>query len=132
MERITPPESPGLAGPLNAVSDLLPLLVLIGLAAFFAFLAFWWLPRHKKSAKSRRMFRVVPKLYRAHFDRPIPVQSPALNMSDPVRQLEAVHQSGFERTRLLNKEEARLLPILEAAVSAIGHGHRIMAQTRVR
>ncbi|MEI4470589.1 DUF2726 domain-containing protein [Frigidibacter sp. MR17.24] len=42
--------------------------------------------------------------------------------------LDAVARSGFERRRLLNRAEARLLPVIEAEVAALGRGHRVMAQ----
>jgi len=44
-------------------------------------------------------------------------------------QLRAVGASRFERRPLLNREEARLLPVLERAVREAGQGHRVMAQT---
>jgi hypothetical protein len=134
MERITPPDSSILPGLLDAFSDQLPMLALIGLLVLFAVLFLWWLPRQTRVARSRRMFRVVPKTSRPHPDRTARVHTAPLhnafaNMADPAQQLEAVHRSGFERTRLLNNEEARLLPILESATSALGQGHRVMAQT---
>jgi hypothetical protein len=46
------------------------------------------------------------------------------NMSDPLAQIEAVSKCSFERVRLLNKEEARLLPVLERIVRDVGRGHR--------
>jgi len=49
--------------------------------------------------------------------------------ADPHAQMEAVRQAGFEPVRLLNKQEARLLPLLEATVREAGQGHRVMAQT---
>lgn len=51
------------------------------------------------------------------------------NLSNPVTQIEAVADCDFERIPLLNREEARLLPLLEHAVSVAGNGHRLMAQT---
>lgn len=43
--------------------------------------------------------------------------------------MHAISQIDFEVTPLLNKEEARILPILEATARKIAQGHRIMAQT---
>jgi hypothetical protein len=44
-------------------------------------------------------------------------------------QMRAVARSGFERRPLLNREEARLLPLLERAAREGRLGHRVMAQT---
>ena len=44
-------------------------------------------------------------------------------------QMRVVGDSQFERVRLLNSEEARLLPILERVAREVGQGHRVMAQT---
>ena len=46
-----------------------------------------------------------------------------------VEQVRTVEDSGFERKPLLNREEARLLPLLERAARDVGQGHRVMAQT---
>lgn len=43
--------------------------------------------------------------------------------------MRAVGESKFERRPLLNKEEARVLPILERVVREAGQGQRVMAQT---
>ncbi len=43
-------------------------------------------------------------------------------------QLEAVSSVSFETQPLLNKSEARLLPLLESLTRAHGDGHRLMAQ----
>ena len=48
---------------------------------------------------------------------------------DPALQLETVQQNDYQRTPLLNKEEARLLPVLDSIVFSVGQGHRVMAQT---
>jgi len=68
--------------------------------------------RHRKGPRAR--FGVVPH---------------PKNMTDPKAQMAAVSKVGFEVQRLLNKEEAPLLPILETAARGIGKGHRVMAQT---
>ncbi len=44
-------------------------------------------------------------------------------------QMRAVERSRFERRPLLNREEARVLPVLERAAREAGLGHRVMAQT---
>lgn len=51
------------------------------------------------------------------------------DMSDPKAQMEAISKVRFEKVRLLNKEEARLLPLLEAIAKNRGEGLRVMAQT---
>ncbi len=51
------------------------------------------------------------------------------DLKDPRNQLDAIGKVGFETSRLLNKEEARLLPLLESAARAAERGHRVMAQT---
>lgn len=56
------------------------------------------------------------------------VPSPA-NLRDPKQQMEAIAFVDFEITPLLNREEARLLPLLESCVRQVNKGHRVMAQT---
>ncbi len=51
------------------------------------------------------------------------------DMADPANQLQAISRVNFRTVPLLNREEARLLPILEKAVRMHGNGHRVMAQT---
>lgn len=51
------------------------------------------------------------------------------DLRDPLAQIDAVSRCAFERAPLLNREEARLLPLLEATVRDAGDGHRLMAQT---
>jgi hypothetical protein len=55
--------------------------------------------------------------------------SPAPDVRDPARQLQAVALAGFRTVPLLNRSEARLLPALEAVVRDVGKGCRLMAQT---
>lgn len=43
-------------------------------------------------------------------------------------QVEVVRANRFERQPLLNREEARLFPVLERAAEEVGRGHRVMAQ----
>ena len=61
------------------------------------------------------------------FTQPKPAEN--TNMADPRAQIEAVSQVAFEPVRLLNREEAPLLPLLERCISGLGQGHRVMAQT---
>ncbi|WP_456388934.1 DUF2726 domain-containing protein [Profundibacter sp.] len=51
------------------------------------------------------------------------------NMADPKNQMDAISAVQFETCRLLNREESRLLPVLERAARSINQGHRVMAQT---
>ncbi|MGB8814158.1 MAG: DUF2726 domain-containing protein, partial [Paracoccaceae bacterium] len=55
--------------------------------------------------------------------------TPALNLSDPRDQMLAIARVTFITTPLLNKEEARLLPLLESCTRAARKGQRVMAQT---
>lgn len=57
--------------------------------------------------------------------------TPRRNMRDPAQQMDAVAQIGFQKTRLLNKEEYRALIQLEAAAAEAGAGFRVMAQTNL-
>ncbi len=50
-------------------------------------------------------------------------------MRNPYDQMEAIAQVGFQTVKLLNSEEARILPILERLCREVGEGHRVMAQT---
>jgi hypothetical protein len=58
-----------------------------------------------------------------------PAAWPKADLSLPAAQLEAIAKVDFECVKLLNREEARLLPVLEAATRECGDGHRLMAQT---
>ncbi len=51
------------------------------------------------------------------------------NMSDPKVQMEAVARAQFELQPILNKEEYRLLPLLESIVRDLKQGHRVTIQT---
>lgn len=50
-------------------------------------------------------------------------------MANPKNQMDAVAAMEFETCLLLNKEEARILPVLERTVKKVNKGHRVMAQT---
>lgn len=54
---------------------------------------------------------------------------PPPNLSDPKQQMDAIAHVEFEITPLLNREEARLLPLLESCARQTKKGHRVMAQT---
>jgi hypothetical protein len=51
------------------------------------------------------------------------------NMHLPEYQMRAIAAARFETQPLLNVSEARLLPVIEAALAEFGRGHRVMAQT---
>lgn len=50
-------------------------------------------------------------------------------MADPANQMEAISKVGFERIKLLNTSEHRVLVSLEGIVAGLDQGHRVMAQT---
>jgi len=50
-------------------------------------------------------------------------------LSDPLNQIDAIHEVRFEVQNLLNASESRLLPVIEETLAEIGKGHRVMAQT---
>ena len=54
---------------------------------------------------------------------------PAPDLRDPAQQLHAIARVAFEPTSLLNRQEARLLPLLESITRDLRAGHRVMAQT---
>lgn len=51
------------------------------------------------------------------------------DLRDPAQQLHAIARVEFEPTPLLNRQEARLLPLLESITRDLRAGHRVMAQT---
>jgi len=51
------------------------------------------------------------------------------SLSDPTTQMHYVSKAQFRKTKLLNIEESRILPILEHVASAANSGLRVMAQT---
>ena len=54
---------------------------------------------------------------------------PQRDLSDPSYQMTVITRAQFRKRRLLNKEEARLLPIVERTCAELNQGHRVMAQT---
>jgi len=69
--------------------------------------------------------------FRKTDSRPNLVAKPSNNwgMADPQNQITAIAKVDFERTRLLNASEYRVLRALEGIVETVGEGHRVMAQT---
>ena len=51
------------------------------------------------------------------------------SLHDPKQQMEAIAPAEFEVTPLRNREEARLLPLLESCAAKLNNGYRVMAQT---
>ncbi|WP_212525997.1 DUF2726 domain-containing protein [Actibacterium sp. MT2.3-13A] len=116
---------PGLSLEDLAGKDSLSLFVL-------ALISFFLLVNYLLSPKSRR------RPWRPGSRRRYPGQKPAVaapfdatktDLSDPRSQMDFIARTAFEKQPLLNKEEARLLPLLERTVSNLGQGHRVMAQT---
>lgn len=56
----------------------------------------------------------------------------APRMADPVRQLDAVRNVDFEVKPLMSRAEARILPLLEAALSEYAPDHRVMMQVALQ
>ncbi|MCU9839996.1 DUF2726 domain-containing protein [Ruegeria sp. WL0004] len=53
------------------------------------------------------------------------------SMAEPENQVAAIAKVRFEKTRLLNKTEYRVLLLLERIVDGANSGHRVMAQTNM-
>jgi hypothetical protein len=113
-------------------------LVILGLVAFVAFKAGRirrrrqprvWRENHaygrgaaSKGTDEATVAKVIPPVT-------TPTVSVRQNMADPRTQMEAVSRVGFQPVPLLNRSEARLLPLLESVVRSAKSGHRVMAQT---
>ena len=98
----------------------LPSLILLGLLAFI-------LVRLRLRPARRRRWYSKPSDFTPKWT-PQPAAA-RTDLKDPHAQIGVIAWVEFETTPLLNREEARLLPILEAAVRDFGQGHRLMAQT---
>lgn len=113
-------------------ADEFSAFLLAALAALFfgalLYLRLW--PRRRRSARRSKQYsswsgaaaprpRLVPQ----------PTPSPAPDLRDPAQQMHAIARVEFECTPLLNRQEARLLPILESTTRDLRAGHRVMAQT---
>lgn len=73
---------------------------------------------------SKRTYPTQTPPARIGQDRP-----PTPNIADPKEQLAAISRVGFERRRLLNREEVPVLRLLEQTVREANAGYRVMAQT---
>lgn len=98
---------------------LAPLAVLVLALLALALLK----PRRWRGRGGRSGARILP------FRRPHTPRRPQSDLADPAQQMTAIARAGFQKARLLNKEEARLLPLLERVAREVGQGHRVMAQT---
>ena len=100
-------------------------------ALFFGSLLYLRLrPRHHRRARRSKPYTAWNG---SAVSRPRLVQPPpppaASDLHDPAQQLHAIARVEFECTPLLNRQEARLLPLLEATARDVQSGHRVMAQT---
>ncbi|MCX7890285.1 MAG: DUF2726 domain-containing protein [Rhodobacteraceae bacterium] len=107
----------------NPAEELLALVILVGLILLV--LRPWRPPGRRRQTGA---FRRVP-LRLVQGATPAVRTPPPFNVLDPANQLHAVAAVGFQTVRILNREEAALLPVLEQAVRRVGRGHRVMAQT---
>ena len=113
----------GNAGYDRAIATLALLLLLLAVRHAFG------TARRKPQSKSPRP---SPKATSGHSTVQLDTSRPrdaAQSMADPRDQMIAISAVSFETIPLLNREEARLLPILESATRSFGNGHRVMAQT---
>lgn len=100
-------------------------LALVALVAFFVWKLLTFLFPKKRSGHRWRNDRWSKKRRPALY----PVDSPVAPLSDPKVQMEAVANSAFVKQRLLNREEFRLLPLLESIIEELDQGHRLTIQT---
>ncbi len=111
-----------------SASDALAILAIAAIVAHALYLRLR--PRRRRrSRKGRDQFshwegKAQPR------PRPLPTSTPAPpDLRDPAQQLHAIARVDFEPTPLLNRQEARLLPLLESIARDLRDGHRVMAQT---
>jgi uncharacterized protein DUF2726 len=101
-------------------------MLLVTALVFFVLLTALW-------SNGRKRHRRGPTQTHDREDRHLSVvatrPSHLTDLGNPLVQLEAISTARFERKPLLNRAEARLLPLLEATVSQTGQGHRVMVQT---
>lgn len=105
----------------EAVSGQLLVLILVGL---FVLQLVW--RRGRRGWKGRRNTWRGPRSTHS-MSNVVPFQQS--DITDPKAQMHAISLVNFEKQRLLNKTEYRVLRVLERVVSEAGNGHRIMAQT---
>ncbi len=108
--------------------ETIQIAIVLGAAAFVGVGMYFGILKPK--AGKRRVSPPLGSLFGHGKSRAKPTRSvPQDDLRDPRNQLDAIGKVGFETAQLLNKEEARLLPLLESAVRAAERGHRVMAQT---
>ncbi len=83
---------------------------------------------HRAGANRRAAQGWTPRVVSSSRDKPLGPGAGRNDLADPHVQMEAIHAVSFEVQRLLNRSEAKLLPVLENTVREIGKGHRVMAQ----
>jgi hypothetical protein len=123
---LSAPQSGSLENLWNSVQVLIaqnPELSALTFVLLLLFLAVLFRPVFQTRVKYRRK----PYLTPVTFPKP-PLQLKPLNPASPHDQLDAISAVRFETRPLLNKSEARLLPLLESITRAHGDGHRLMAQ----
>ena len=79
----------------------------------------WQARRSPSASKTIIPFKAQPQTAR----------HPPTDLRDPAQQMHAIAAVDFETTPLLNRSEARLLPVLENITRHLNQGHRVMAQT---
>ncbi len=109
-------------------AQILQTLIVIGVVVFIATGVLKSISRRKRKWRGRRKgskpaLRVVRDaeddlLSGRRYD----------NLRDPKVQMEYVKHADFKPARLLNKEEAKVLRVLEAVTIELNQGHRVMAQ----
>jgi len=109
------------------------LVVLLGIGFLLVVVGMNWAnsARRSRRYRSRPQYETTPPRPNVSEFQKI-LATPAGRVSDPadpMQQMKAVQACDFECTRLLNRSEARLLPILEAVARELNQGHRVMAQT---
>ncbi|NBE08698.1 DUF2726 domain-containing protein [Paragemmobacter ruber] len=114
-------------------SDALALLAITAVIAHALYLHLRPRRRRRRSHQGREQFshwegKATPRLRAVPDSAPLP-PPPAPDLRDPAQQLHAIARVTFEPTPLLNRQEARLLPLLESITRDLRTGHRVMAQT---
>ncbi|EEW25923.1 DUF2726 domain-containing protein [Rhodobacter ferrooxidans] len=97
-----------------------------GLAVICLLLVGWVVTRFSRKRRRTPSLRSGPTPGR----KVVPFAVPQVAaMTNPHAQMDAIAAVEFEVCTLLNREEARLLPVLESVIREVGDGHRVMAQT---
>lgn len=110
------------------------ILFLIAAAAAISFLGPWFRKRRRTYRNSNNNVHFIARKVAWPVGFKTPTHTtlsglPTTDVRDPAHQMDAIAHTDFEITPLLNREEARLLPLLESCTRQVGKGHRVMAQT---